>query len=364
MPSTPPAGEEHPGGRSRRLLIALAAAAAAAVAVGTAAVGIGLRTVDQPSTAAGGTRPGSVDEPGTAALPPPGPVVVAAAGDIACDPDDPGFAGGAGAPAECHQKATADLVDRMDPTAVLALGDIQYIRGDPHNYAASYDPTWGRFKDITHPAIGNHEGGEGGSNRSYFAYFGAAAGAPDRGYYSFDLGGWHLIALNSNCGTYSFNGSNTGCAAGSRQDRWLRDDLAAHPAACTLAYFHVPRFSSGADHHSDADDDQTLTTLWNDLYAAHVDVVLNGHDHDYERFAPMTPNGAEDAAGGIREFVVGTGGDDHQRFATTVPGSEVRISDTFGVLRLALRADGYDWQFLPDNGGPAADSGTGSCHGR
>jgi hypothetical protein len=346
MPSTPPRADPRPGGRSRRLLIALAVVV---VVVGGAAAGLGLRARSAASTSPQGSA---------------GAVVVAAAGDVACDPDDPGFAAGTGTPAVCHQKATSDLVLRLAPQAVLALGDLQYVHADLQKFATSYDPTWGRFKDITHPTIGNHEGGEGGSNKAYFDYFGAAAGGPDKGYYSYDLGAWHLIALNSNCGTYSFNGSNTGCAAGSTQDKWLRADLAAHPAACTLAYFHVPRFSSGAGHHSSAGSDRTLTTLWNDLYAAHTDLVLNGHAHDYERFAPMAPDGTMDPAGGIREFIVGTGGDNHHRFATTVLGSEVRNGTDFGVLRLTLRADGYDWQFLPDDGGPAVDSGAESCHGR
>ena len=133
-----------------------------------------------------------------------------------------GFAPATGTPTACHQKATSDLVLRLAPQAVLALGDLQYVHADLQKFATSYDPTWGRFKNITHPAIGNHEGGEGGSNKAYFDYFGAAAGAPDKGYYSYDLAGWHLIALNSNCGIYSFNGSNTGCAAGSAQETWLR----------------------------------------------------------------------------------------------------------------------------------------------
>jgi len=204
-------------------------------------------------------------------------IEVVAAGDIACDPAYPDFNSGAGTAVGCHEKATADLVATINPQAVLALGDIQYVHGTLANYAASYDPTWGRFKNITHPVLGNHEGGEGGTNKTYFAYFGQSAGDPAKGYYSFDLGGWHLIALNSNCGEYSFNKSHDGCAPGSPQDLWLKNDLATHPAMCTLAYFHVPRFSSGSDHHSDASSDQTLTTLWRDLYAGGADVILNGH---------------------------------------------------------------------------------------
>lgn len=291
-------------------------------------------------------------------------VVVAAAGDIACDTAYPNFNDGAGTAKGCHEKATSDVVAAMAPDAVLALGDIQYVRGDPADYAASYDPTWGRFKAITHPTIGNHEGGEGGSNASYFAYFGSHAGDPGRGYYSFDLGAWHLVSLNSNCGEYGFNGSHDGCAAGSAQDRWLRDDLAAHPGLCTLAYFHVPRFASGTDHHSSAATDTTLTTLWDDLYAAGVDVVLGGHAHSYERFAPLRPDGTLDPDRGVREFVVGTGGDNHGGMGKPVRGSEVRNNDSFGVLRLTLRSSSYDWAFVHDGtpGATNADAGSASCH--
>ncbi len=291
-------------------------------------------------------------------------VTIVAAGDIACDPTYPDFSNGAGTNAGCHEKATSDLVATINPKTVLALGDIQYVHGSPANYAASYNPTWGRFKDITFPVLGNHEGGEGGTNKAYFDYFGSNAGDRKKGYYSYELAAWHVVALNSNCGEYSFNGSHDDCLAGSAQDVWLKNDLATHPAKCTLAYFHVPRFSSGSDHHSDASTDQTLTTLWNDLYAAGADVVLNGHAHEYERFAPLRPDGQIDQAAGVREFVVGTGGDDHHTPAAPVHGSEMRNSDSFGVLRLTLRASSYDWQFVND-GSPGAtnnDKGTAECH--
>ena len=292
------------------------------------------------------------------------PVVIVAAGDIACDPAYPDFNTGTGTAVGCHEKATSDLVETIQPKAVLALGDIQYVHGTAANYAASYDPTWGRFKDITHPVLGNHEGGEGGTNTTYFDYFGQSAGDRTQGYYSFDLGAWHLIALNSNCGNYSFNHSHDECTAGSAQDTWLKNDLATHPAMCTLAYFHVPRFSSGTDHHSDATSDNTLTTLWDDLYSAGADVILNGHAHEYERFAPLTPAGQIDQARGIREFIVGTGGDDHHTAGAAVHGSEVRSSDSFGVLRLTLRSSSYDYQFVND-GTPGAtniDHGSAQCH--
>jgi acid phosphatase type 7 len=292
------------------------------------------------------------------------PVVIVAAGDIACDPAYPDFNTGIGTAVGCHEKATSDLVETIKPDAVLALGDIQYVHGTAANYAASYDPTWGRFKDITHPVLGNHEGGEGGTNTTYFDYFGQSAGDRTQGYYSFDLGAWHLIALNSNCGTYSFNHSHDDCAAGSAQDTWLKNDLATHPAMCTLTYFHVPRFSSGSDHRSDATSDNTLTTLWADLYSAGADVILNGHAHEYERFAPLTPAGQIDQARGIREFIVGTGGDDHHTAGAAVHGSEVRSSDSFGVLRLTLRSSSYDYQFVNDRtpGATNTDHGSAQCH--
>ncbi len=295
-----------------------------------------------------------------------GDPVVVAAGDIACDPDSPNFHHGTGTPNTCHEAATADLVERIGPRAVLALGDLQYEHSDGGKYARSYGPTWGRFAAITRPAIGNHEGSTGeGSPVPYFDYFGADAGDPTTGYYSFDIGSWHLVALNTDCGQYTFRGSSSGCARGGAQERWLAADLAAHPTACTLAFFHVPRFSSGSAHHSDATTDHALTALWDDLYAAGVDVVLGGHAHDYERFAPMRPDGQVDPVDGVREFVVGTGGEDHQKLGRPVPGSEVRDDTTFGVLALTLHATSYDWAYRTDTAAASAtpfDTGSGSCH--
>src|ERR1700680_4228928 len=201
--------------------------------------------------------------------------VVAAAGDIACDAkpsvakpeaDDSG-------PDVCHQAATAKLVAAVNPAAVLTLGDEQYADGTLDQFMGGYDKSWGAFKDITHPAPGNHEY-HTPQAAGYYAYFGAAAGDPTKGYYSFDLGAWHLIALNANCKVIG------GCGADSAQIHWLAQDLAAHHAACTLAFWHQPRFSS-ALHHSDP----TYDAFWRTLYAAHADLVLNGHDHNYERFA-------------------------------------------------------------------------------
>jgi len=278
------------------------------------------------------------------------PPVIAAAGDMACDPADPNFNGGDGTAAACRMKATSDLLVGTGFSAVLLLGDNQYEDGALAKYQASYDPTWGRVKAMTRPAPGNHEyvtpGGAG-----YYAYFGAAAGDPAKGWYSFDLGGWHLIVLNSNCADVG------GCGAGSPEEQWLAADLAAHPGVCTLAYWHHPRFSSGP-HGSDA----TFQPFWDDLCAAGADVVLNGHDHVYERFAPQTPTGAADPAHGIRQLTVGTGGKVLTGFPLVRPNSEVREAATFGVLALTLYSNGYAWQFLPAAGGTFTDSGLGLCH--
>jgi hypothetical protein len=280
----------------------------------------------------------------------PGDPLIAAAGDIACDPADSNFRGGAGSPSGCHERAVSDLLLRDAPAAVLTLGDNQYESAATSAFAASFGPSWGRLKAITHPAIGNHEYGTSQA-AGYFSYFGPAAGPPGRGYYSYDVGAWHLISLNSNCAPAG------GCNAGSPQEAWLKADLAAHPKACTLAYWHHPRFSSG-EH-----GDQTQTqALLNDLYAARADVVLNGHDHDYERFAPQTPTGAADPAGGIREFVVGTGGKNHYAIHGTQPNSEVHDNTTFGVLELRLHPASYDWRFMPEAGRTFTDAGSQSCH--
>lgn len=277
------------------------------------------------------------------------PKVLAAAGDIACDPADANFNGGLGTAAGCHMKATSDLLTGGGFDAVLLLGDNQYENGTLAAYQASYDPSWGRVKAITRPAPGNHEYNSAGTG--YYAYFGAAAGDPAKGWQSFDLGGWHLIALNSNCAAVG------GCGAGSAQEQWLAADLAAHPGVCTLAYWHHPRFSSGP-HGSDA----TYQAFWDDLYAAGADLVLSGHDHIYERFAPQTPAGGADPARGIRQLVVGTGGKNLTGFPLVRANSEVRAAAAFGILRLTLYPNGYAWSFVPEAGQTFTDSGLGLCH--
>jgi len=241
-----------------------------------------------------------------------GDPVIAAAGDIACDPASTNFNGGDGTTANCAEKATSNLLVGQGFAAVLSLGDNQYYCGSAAAFGASYDPTWGRVKSITHPVVGNHEyltapgttaaTGCDSSNAAaagYFAYFGSAAGTLGQGYYSYDIGTWNLIALNSNCPDAG------GCGATTPQGMWLAADLAAHPNQCLLAYWHIPLFSSGGRAASNSQQ------LWNQLYSAGADVVLNGHDHIYERFAPQSPAGLLDSANGIRQFTVGTGGADH-----------------------------------------------------
>ena len=260
---------------------------------------------------------------------------------------------GAGDIADCSDlsgaEATAKLLEKI-PGTVMAVGDLAYPNGTKENFAC-YDKTWGRVKSRTRPAAGNHEFHSSGAT-PYFDYFASAAGDPKDGYYSYELAAWHIIVLNSECKQVG------GCKAGSRQEKWLRTDLAAHPAACTLAYWHKPLFSSGGTHGNDLD----LKPFWQALYDANADVIVAGHDHDYERFAPQNPDGVADAKRGIREFVVGTGGKNQRPFGAAKPNSEVRNSDAFGVLRLTLRPNGYDWQFIPVAGKSFTDSGTGSCH--
>jgi hypothetical protein len=267
--------------------------------------------------------------------------LIAAAGDIACS--SAGKGGGS-----CAQQATSDLLVGRGLDAVLTLGDNQYEDGALDAFQSYFDPTWGRVKPLIRPAVGNHEYGTSGAS-GYFSYFGAAAGPPT-GYYSFDLGAWHLIALNSNCGSVP-------CGPGSAQLRWLQSDLAAHRSTCTLAYWHHPHFSSGPHGDGGSTDD-----LWTALYGGGADVVLNGHDHDYERFAPQTPAATADPAYGIREFVVGTGGRSHYSFTQIKPNSEVRNADTFGVLELTLHQASYDWRFVPEAGKSFTDTGSGACH--
>ena len=294
----------------------------------------------------------------TSSPPPPtsGDPVIAAAGDIACDPNDPNFNNGLGANGYCHQQATSDLVVNTGLTGVLTLGDEQYDDGTLAKFQAVYDSTWGRANQLGHPGVGNHEYLTTAA-QGYFDYFNGIgnytgpAGPRDKGYYSFDIGTWHIIALNSNCSQVG------GCGSGSPQETWLRQDLSAHPNKCTLAFWHHPRFSSGI-----VGNESAYSVFWNDLYNANADLVLDGHDHDYERFAPQTPGAKASSSRGIREFVVGTGGKSLKPFNVIQKNSQVRQSTVYGVLRLTLHPSSYDWQYVPEAGQSFTDSGTTSCH--
>jgi hypothetical protein len=267
--------------------------------------------------------------------------------------ENPAVLVGAGDIADCRDlsgaEATAKLLDKI-PGTVMAVGDLAYPDGTAANFAC-YDKTWGHVKNRTSPAVGNHEFHSAGA-AFYFQYFGQAAGDSSKGYYSYDLGTWHIVVLNSECVAVG------GCDAASAQGKWLREDLAAHPVACTLAYFHKPLFSSGGTHGNDL----VMKPLWDALYAANADVVVNGHDHDYERFAAQNPDGIADASRGIREFVVGTGGKNLRPFTAAHANSEVRYLEAFGVLKLTLSPGRYRWEFIPQEGKSFQDSGAGTCH--
>ena len=258
---------------------------------------------------------------------------------------------GAGDIASCAStgdEETADLLDSIEGT-VVALGDNVYESGTASEYADCYDPSWGRHKGRTKPAPGNHDYLTPHAT-GYYGYFGAAAGDPTMGYYSYDLGAWHIIVLNSQCKAVVGD-----CVRDGEEVQWLRADLAAHSQTCTLAYWHHPRFSSGLNG-----SDVYVDEFWQALYEYHADVVLGGHDHDYERFAPQDPSGNADPRG-IRQFVVGTGGGSHISIVSPIANSEVRDDETYGVLQLTLHPKSYDWQFIPVAGSTFADSGSGAC---
>lgn len=287
----------------------------------------------------GQTLTGPTGESGPAAIPPGPPVappplppglpeVFVGAGDIAmCD---------------ANSEATARLLDGIGGT-VFTLGDNAYFSGTAAEFRDCYNPTWGRHRSRTRPTPGNHEYGSPGA-APYFDYFGASAGPRGLGYYGFDIGGWHAIALNSNIDV----GSESAQAA------WLRSDLASSRARCTIAYWHHPLFTSGPDG-----DSPRMRDFWRILYDAGAEIIMTGHEHLYERFAPQSPDGAADPVRGIRQFIVGTGGAFLYQPVAIRANSDVRIS-TFGVLKLTLSADRYDWEFVSVTG--PRDSGSGSCH--
>jgi acid phosphatase type 7 len=256
---------------------------------------------------------------------------------------------GAGDIGDCNIGAdvlTGRMIEAMR-AVVFTAGDEAYPGGSAEDFADCYEPSWGRFRDRTLPTIGNHEYVTDDA-RGYFGYFGSTMGSPGRPWYSLEIGAWHVVILDSDCDI-------VGCGVRSAQHSWLKADLAGSRARCTLAIWHHPRFSSGG--HGNGEE---VAPLWNALMAAGADVVVNGHDHDYERFAPQTPRGRLDRSSGIREFVVGTGGAQLRRFRRIKPNSRVRLS-AHGVLRLTLHPSSYTWRFLPIDGS-IGDRGTTSCH--
>ena len=284
-------------------------------------------------------------------MPSPGDPVIAAAGDIACDPTSGAFNGGKGSGSACTMQATSDLI-AADPSiaAVLALGDDQYGCGGYTAFLGSFDITWGRFLAKIHPVPGNHEyQTSGGSDcapdaAGYFRYFGAAAGNA-QGDYAWNIGAWHMIALNGECKHVG------GCDAGSPQGDFLQANLGQ--SACTLAYWHEPYYDGSAGHSGN------YSYFWNTLHSAGADIVLNGHIHTYGRFAEQDANGNVDTAHGIREFIVGTGGEDKGSLngSTNVEAT----AKSFGILELTLHPSSYDWKFVSTDG-KTLDSGTAACH--
>jgi 3',5'-cyclic AMP phosphodiesterase CpdA len=241
--------------------------------------------------------------------------------------------------------ATAQVLDNI-PGTVFTMGDHAYPSGSSNSFEECYNLSWGRHKARTRPAIGNHDT-RTRNGKPYYDYFGEAAGPRGLGYYSYKLGAWHIIALNS----------DISMSSKSKQLEWLRQDLAENPSACTLAYWHIPMFSSGGHgNHT-----RLLLQTWKILYETGVDVVVGGHDHNYERFAPQDPDGNPDPQRGIRQFVVGTGGAGVYAFKDLAENSEVRQNKSYGVIKFTLRPGNYDWEFVTAKGEPFEDQGTSQC---
>jgi len=350
-PATPPPDPVR-GGPGRQLgLAAIAFVATLILLVGLSGVisrgpGGSSATASAGAPAGSGTPSGGSPpiSSGTASVDPsvrrsfgPGgsdPVLVGAGDIAACDRQD--------------DEATAALLDRIDGT-VFTAGDNAYENGSPDQYRDCYGPSWGRHLARTRPAPGNHDW-ETQDLAGYLGYYGDTATTEGTSWYSYDLGSWHVIVLDSECGKVG------GCDAGSRQGIWLAADLASNDARCTVAIWHKPRWSSG--EHG---DDPAMSDFWTMLYDAGADIVVNGHDHDYERFAPQDPGGREDRARGIREFVVGTGGSELRDFRRTAPNSELRSALDHGVIAFTLRDGSYEWRFTAATT-DFSDSGTANCH--
>ncbi len=287
----------------------------------------------------------------TVSEPPVRPLYTTPTGLVTVNP--PAIVAGAGDISTCgnnNDEATAKLLDVI-PGTVITMGDNVMPNGTTAEFASCYDPTWGRHKARTRPAAGNHDYNTSGA-AGYFGYFGAAAGEPGKGYYSYELGAWHVIVLNSNISS----------AVGSAQDTWLKADLAAHPNQCILSYYHHPLYSSTTGSGTGGATYSGVRNLFTDLYAGHADLVLNGHRHVYERIAPMKPDGTADPVNGLREIISGTGGDGGGTLTNIFPLSEVRNGSTFGVLKLYLYDDSYTWKFVPVAGKTFTDSGSTACH--
>lgn len=286
--------------------------------------------------ACGGGTDGSPLEP----PPPLGPQVILAAGNIAtCG--------------SANDEATATLLDHLEGT-VFTLGDNAFPDGSTEAYATCYEPSWGRHKARTYAALGNHEYSTEAATAS-FDYFGARVGPRPLGYYSFDLGNWHIIVLNVN----DFTIDSLMPFSGTDQDRWLEADLAANSKQCTLAMWHSPRFFSS--NTPGWTSNLYVKPVWDRLYAASVDLVVNGHQHQYERFPPLTPDGIRDDSRGMRQFNAGTGGESVEMPVAIAPHSEV-LSDAYGVLKLTLDNGHYTWEFVPVVPGQLSDIGSGTCH--
>jgi len=269
----------------------------------------------------------------------PTPVVLIGAGDIA----------------ECANpwyKITGAMLEQFPGATIFTTGDNSDGYDPEMAYKYCFDPTWGRFKDRIHPAMGNQDYDEKDRPGEYFEYFGKAAGEPGKGWYSYDLDGWHIVVLNSECEDVG------GCQDGSEQEKWLKADLEAHPARCSLALWHIPRYSAAY-----AEGLPFVKDFWEDLYKAGAEIVINSHYHYYERFAPMDPEGDPDAEKGIREFIVGTGGTGLESRGRTCNGNcQVFDKSTHGLLKLTLHPDSYDWEFIPEPGKTFTDSGSEKCH--
>lgn len=271
-----------------------------------------------------------------APLPNTGPATLIAVGDLSLCDDPSG-------------ELTAAMVDAI-PGTIALLGDNVYEAGSLTEFLDCFEPRWGRHRARTRPAVGNHEYRTPDAG-AYYAYFCGLTGEPFKGWYSYELGTWHVVVLNSNCGKID-------CAVDSEQLRWLRDDLAQHPSRCTLAYFHHPRFNSGS-----VGDEARVGPMWDALYGAGVELVLNGHEHAYERFAPQAPSGALDETKGIVELIVGTGG--------RTPPSPLRHLKANSRLRLGLgqaallvldlHAGSYEFRLVREDG-QLLDTGGAVCH--